>query len=257
MSIDIQNVRFSYGKRGPIVLNDISLKIEDGTISVLLGLNGCGKTTFIKALAGLLKTVSGRILYDDVPLSSLSVRECSRIVAYVPQKIFGIDDVVVSDYLTYGMVNTLRFYQSPDKADREKVAEMSRKLKVDHLLFKKMGEISGGERQIICLCASLLQNTRVLLLDEPTSALDLRNQNLVLSTLKGIATDENKTIILSSHNPNHALFLGSKVMLMDNGRIICYGDAHDVVTIGTLESVYGDDICLSRDLPYDEITFRG
>lgn len=256
MNIEIKNLIFSYGKHCPTVLDGISLKVESGCVNVLLGLNGCGKTTLIKALAGLLKTIKGDILYGGKSIREYNIREFSKIVAYVPQKIFGIDDVLVGDYLTYGMVNTLRFYQSPKEDDKEKVRLLSEKMKISHLLNKKVGEISGGERQIVSLCASLVQNTEILLLDEPTSALDLKNQNMVLSMLRNIADEKDKTIILSTHNPNNALFLNSNAALMHCGNIIRYGKAKEIIDVGTLREIYGGGICLSKDLPYDEISFK-
>ena len=119
-----------------------------------------------------------------------------------------------------------------------------------------MGKISGGERQIVTIATCILQNTPIILLDEPTSALDLTNQNMVLSVLKSYAVNEKKTIILSSHNPNHALFLNSNVALMKDGKILKYGTSKDIITIDTLKEVYGANICLSNELDYQEISFK-
>ena len=88
------------------------------------------------------------------------------------------------------------------------------------------------------------------------SALDLKNQNLVLSALKEIAVQEKKTIILSTHNPNHALFLGSHVVLIKDGMIVESGSASETVTVEKLRKVYGDSICLSSSLDYQEVSFR-
>ena len=254
MSIDIRNVSFSYDKKRKI-LDDISLFINDSTVNVLLGLNGCGKTTLIKAMAGLFRHYDGEILYDGEKLSSLSYRERSKIVAYVPQTFYGTDDVLVGDYLTFGTVNSFRFYELPKKEQLDKVYDISEKMHISTLLNKKLGEISGGERQTVCLCASLLQDSKVILLDEPTSVLDLKNQNLILTTLKNIAEQERRIIVLSSHNPNHALFLGGNVALMHHGKIIEYGNAQDIVCVSKLKQVYGENICLSEELNYKEISF--
>ena len=87
------------------------------------------------------------------------------------------------------------------------------------------------------------------------SALDLKNQNLVLSLLKIIA-EKGKTIILSSHNPNNALFLNSNVALMDKGKIVKYGLSKETIKLDVLKDIYGNKICYSKDLPYDEISFK-
>ena len=207
MYIDIKNLSFKYNKALDNTINNLSLSIEEGTIMVLLGLNGCGKTTLIKLLAGLLSYEEGQIEYNNVDLKSIKIKERSKIFSYVPQKTYIADDFYVKDYLTYGFVNTLRFYETPKKEQLDKVERISNELGISYLLNKKMGKISGGERQIVTIASCILQNTPVILLDEPTSALDLKNQNIVLSLLKKISK-EGKTIILSSHNPKHTIQKG-------------------------------------------------
>ena len=133
--------------------------------------------------------------------------------------------------------------------------KLSEQLGISNLLDKEMGKISGGERQIVTIASCILQDTPIILLDEPMSALDLKNQNLVLSLLKTIA-EKGKTIILSSHNPNNALFLNSNVALMDKGKIVKYGLSKETIKLDVLKDIYGNKICYSKDLPYDEISFK-
>ena len=102
----------------------------------------------------------------------------------------------------------------------------------------------------------MLQNSEVIVLDEPTSALDLNNQNMVLSTLKDIVKKENKTMILSTHNPNHALYLDSRVAVMKDGYIIEYGDCKDIIKVDKLKTIYGDNLCYSSELEYQEVSFK-
>lgn len=254
MKISIKNLSFKYSKNLKNVIDDLSLTIEEGSIMVLLGLNGCGKTTLIKLLAGLLPANSGTIEYDNEDIKNISIKERSKKFSYVPQKTYIADDFYVRDYLTYGFVNALKFYETPKQEQLDKVNKLSEELGIENLLDKKMGKISGGERQIVTIASCLLQDTPIILLDEPTSALDLKNQNIVLSLLKKIAS-QGKTIILSSHNPNHASFLESNVALMDNGKIVEVGSSKDLITVDILKSIYGDSICYSKELSYEEIAF--
>ena len=181
MKISIKNLSFRYSKNLKNVVDDLSLTIDEGSIMVLLGLNGCGKTTLIKLLAGLLPANSGTIEYDNEDIKNISIKERSKIFSYVPQKTYIADDFYVRDYLTYGFVNALKFYETPKQEQLDKVKELSEELGIENLLDKKMGKISGGERQIVTIASCLLQDTPIILLDEPTSALDLKNQNIVLS----------------------------------------------------------------------------
>lgn len=257
MNIKISNLSFKYNKKASNpVLNNINLNIKEGSVNVLLGLNGCGKTTLIKLLAGLEKPIEGNIYYNEQDLQKMKIRERAKVFSYVPQQASVTSDVPVRQYLSYGTTNTLAFYEHPGKEEMKLVEETAEKLNISHLLDKNLGEISGGELQIVLIACSLIQNTPIMLLDEPTSALDMKNQNLVLSILKDIAKEQNKTIILSSHNPNHALFLNSNVVLIHEGVIRDEGQAKDLITVEKLIPIYGDHVCVSKDLGYEEISFK-
>ena len=253
--ISINNLTFNYYKNSEKVINDISYSIESGKVYVLLGLNGCGKTTLIKLLAGLLEPSTGTIMYDNQSIKNIPIKDRSKLFSYVSQKSICNDDFYVKDYLTYGVVSTLKFYETPKKNHLLLVENVATRLGIFHLLDKKIGQLSGGEKQIVSIASAIIQDTPVILLDEPTSALDLKNQNIVLSLLNEIAKD-GKTIILSSHNPNHALFLNADVILMNHGKIEMSGTSFDVITIDSLKSVYGESLCFSEELPYKEISFK-
>lgn len=257
MKLEISNLSFKYDKKSPdYVLKNIDLSFRPGSVNVLLGLNGCGKTTLIKLLAGLLKPNSGTIKYDSEDLNNIKIKKRATIFAYVSQKSNVTADIPVRQYLSYGTTNTLAFYENPGKEEMEIVEKTAKRFNITKLLDKNLSELSGGELQIVLIACAIIQNTEILLLDEPTSALDMKNQNLVLSLLKDISKEENKTIILSSHNPNHALFLDANVVLMQNGAIYDEGYAKDLIKVDKLVSIYGDHVCVSKDLGYEEISFK-
>lgn len=253
--IQIKNLSFQYCKGSKKVLDDLSFEIQSGTVNVLLGLNGCGKTTLIKTMAGLIMPNTGEILYNGISLKKISIKDRSKVFSYVAQKSMNSDDFFVKDYLTYGFVNLLKFYELPKPDQLNMVKKISQKLKIEHLLDKKMGQLSGGERQIITIAVAIIQDTPIIILDEPTSALDLKNQNLVLSVLSEISK-EGKTIILSSHNPNHALFLNANVLLMNHGKIVRYGLSSEIINTEVLRDIYGESLCLSEELSYKEVSFK-
>ena len=254
-TIDVNGLKFGYNK-DRLVLDDINFSIESGSINILLGLNGSGKTTLIKLLAGLYEPACGEILVGERNLKSIPIRERSKILSYVAQASNLIDDFTVKDYLLFGKVNKMNFYQSPKQKDIENVEEYAEKFGITGFLPKKLGELSGGERQIISICAAVIQDTKIIILDEPTSALDIKNQHKGLSLLKEISLKEDKAIILSSHNPNHALYLDSNVFLLKDGKITDNGVAKDIITVENLEAIYGNNICLSKEQPYSEISFK-
>ena len=254
--IEVKNLSFKYNKNGKTVLDNLSFTTEKGTVNVLIGLNGSGKTTLIKTLAGLLENYSGEIVLDGKKLSEIKIQDRAKIMSYVAQRNNSVDDFLVREYLLFGRVNKLSFYSSPKKEDEDEMLKCAERFKITHLLDKKLGEISGGERQIVSICSAIIQDTDLVILDEPTSALDIKNQHTVLSIIKDIASECGKTFILSSHNPNHALFLDSNVILLQNGKTSVIGNAKEIIAKESLSEIYGDNLCYSKDLSYDEVSFK-
>lgn len=254
--IDVKELSFRYQRKGKLVLDKLNFSCGKGTVNVLIGLNGSGKTTLIKTIAGLLENYQGEVFIDGKKLKGLSIKERAKKMAYVSQRSNAVDDFPVLDYLLFGTVNKMNFYQSPKEEDKKRVLDYAKQFGITHLLDKKLGEISGGERQIVSICGAIVQDTDLVVLDEPTSTLDIKNQHAVLAIIKKIAREQGKTFILSSHNPNHALYLDSNVFLLKNGSILAQGQAEDIINVETLKSVYGEDICYSTELVYREISFK-
>ncbi len=248
-----ENLSFNYINGGRDVINNMSIDFEKNQIHVLIGLNGSGKTTLIKLLAGLYKSREGFIILDNRDIHEYSFLERSKYISYVAQGIDIGEDYLVEEYLSFGLMNTLKFYQAPDEENLQKIHEAAVKFKIDHFLDKKMNQLSGGERQIVSICRAYIQDTNIMILDEPTSALDIKNQGIVLKILKEVA-ESGKTIILSTHNPNHALYLKGKAILIDNGNIIKIGSAQEVVNKEVLKIVYGNNIEYSKNLEYKEVS---
>ena len=253
--IEISDLYFRYHTYSPLVIDGVNAQFDNGKMYVLVGLNGSGKTTLIKMLAGLYQQTSGTIRIDGQSLINIPIIERAKRIAYVPQNSGRYDDFSVLDYLLFGTVNQTKFYEKPSQETEQYVRGLSERLGVSHLLPKKLNEVSGGERQIISIVSAIAQKTQTILLDEPTSALDIRNQYKVLSVLKELSESEGKTIVFSTHNPNHALYLDAFVLLLHNGQIVEQGKADAIVNPDKLRLIYGDHICFSGDLPYREISF--
>ncbi len=254
-AIELENVTFSYGKGKRKVLDGVGLSCEPGSVNALIGLNGCGKTTLIKVMAGLEKPSAGTVRYYGRDLSELTFRERASVLAYVRQNYGSLSDYSVKDYLLFGTANKLDLFDVPGKGEKEAVREIVERFGITHLYDKKLGELSGGERQIVSVCSAMVQDSKVVLLDEPCSALDIVNQNKVLTILNSIAKDSEKTILFSTHNPNHALYTEANVFLLGSGKIIDSGPAEEIITPDRLKPIYGEGICYSKDQPYNEISF--
>ncbi len=256
MRIEVDSTSFSYGRGRPAVLKDVSVNFDEGEIHVLLGLNGCGKTTLIKTMVGFLRPQRGSIRYGETDLKTIPYHTRSKYVSYVPQGTPSIGDFQVDEYLCFGACNAVKFYSRPGEEILARAGEISEFLCLEPYLHKRMDELSGGQRQMVFIGAALMQDAETIILDEPTSALDLKNQMIVLRALSKIAS-QGKTIILTTHQPNHALFLDAKTYLMKGGRILQSGPAAAVIRTDNLKEVYGPNVCLSKELAYEEISFRG
>ncbi len=249
--LKIDGVSFSYGSKE--VISDMSLGFSQGITSIL-GLNGSGKSTLIKLMVGLLKAKSGMIYIDGKNINELAYSESAKLIAYVPQLGTSNVDIKVIDYLEYSYASTIKFLETPSKAHRQKAIKQLEMFGIAHLSNCNLGSLSGGERQMVAICSAVLQDTPIIVLDEPTSALDMKNQNLVLNELKKL---KDKTIILSTHNPNHCLHLGGNVCLIAEGCVANYGNVNDIIIPEVLSAVYGNNIVYSKDLiGVNEVAFK-
>ncbi|MBN4083824.1 ABC transporter ATP-binding protein [Mycoplasma sp. CSL10137] len=250
--IKIQNLSFKYNRMSNILTN-INLSFSKGKIYTVLGLNGSGKTTLIKLLAGINKPNSGKIFINNIDLSKIKIKERSKIFSYVPQVISIENEYTVLEYLRFSFVNKYKFYQEPSLEDDSKIRAILNEVNMSSFINTKINNLSGGQRQIIELCAAFLQDTEIIFLDEPTSALDLKNQQKVLSILKA-KKDLGKTIILSTHDPNHVLFLESEVIIVENGIVNQnnVGSYKEIIKVDKLKKIYGDNI---KSATKDNIVF--
>ncbi|MDR0313507.1 MAG: ABC transporter ATP-binding protein [Treponema sp.] len=254
--IEIQGLKFEYNKKGKPILAGIDHSFETGTINVILGLNGCGKTTLIKLLAGLMKPTDGSITLNGEGILSYNDYDRSKLIAYVPQFAMSRIAFSVEEYLSLSLTNQKKsIYWRPNEEDKLKVRDGAKRLGIDkNKLDRRVDELSGGERQIVMICGALLQKAEIIILDEPTAALDMKNQYAVLQFLKRCQKDEKKTVIFSCHDPNHALRLGGNTIALHEGKIFLKGESRKIIKAENLKEIYGDNICNSEDYKYNIIT---
>ena len=176
-------------------------------------------------------------------------------LSFVSQLSKDNNDFLVIDYLSFGLVNSLAFYNYPNEEQMVKIKEIAEAMGISNLLNKNMDNLSGGEKQMIKICSAIIQDTNIILLDEPLSALDIKNQNKVIKLLRNL-NEQGKTIIMTTHNPNICLYLNAKVVLLKDGTIINFGAANDIINPTNLRPIYGEDIVYVKDTKYYEVTFK-
>lgn len=232
--IKVKNLSFGYLKNR-LILDDISLEFEKGKIIALIGRNGSGKSTFIDCLLGV-NDYKGEIFVCDINIKELSDKEYARHVSFIPQSVQINIDYSIRDFISFGRNPYLKLGQTPSKKDFDLVTNNAKKCGIADLLDQDINKISGGERQLAFIARALTQETPIIIMDEPTSALDFGNQQKLFKTMKELAK-EGKTIIFTTHNPNHLVNLGCDIFAVKDKGILKLDELNDTA----IKEIYGEE----------------
>jgi iron complex transport system ATP-binding protein len=234
--LEVNGAEFRYGPH--VIWSGLDLVVQSGESICLLGPNGCGKTTLLNCVHGDLKLAAGTVRLDGDLLDSLNSVVIAKRVGYVFQEHSTPFPYTSLEVIRMGRAPHLGIFQSPAQADTALAESIMAEMGIAHLRDQRYTEISGGERQLVLIARTLCQQPRVILFDEPTSHLDFKNQALVLRTIKRLS-ERGMTIIMTSHFPNHAWMFSSRVIMMNQGKFVAEGPAHEVMTEENLSSTYG------------------
>lgn len=244
--LSARSVHFGYAAHA--VLRDVSLAVHEGEVFCLLGPNGSGKTSLLKIFLGLLRPRSGLVLAENRPLEVWSPKELARQVAYVPQLHRMAFAYRVLDVVLMGRMAHSGLFGRTRGEDEAAAREALERLDIGHLAAKSYAEISGGERQLTLIARALAQGAKTLVMDEPLNGLDYGNQLRVLERITHLAA-EGYAILKTTHFPDHALWMASKVALLRQGRIAACGPPDEVMTSRMLSELYQADIRLAPVSP--------
>lgn len=251
MEIEVQNLTFSYGKQP--ALREVSFSVQKGTLTAVLGANGAGKSTLFRCLLGFLTPQAGEIRLSGRPLSAYSRRETAEKIAYIPQSSEPIFNYTVIDTVLMGTTGTMNVLQRPAGA-QETAMQALQRLGIEALAQRGIGTISGGERQLALIARALVQNAEILIMDEPTANLDFGNQQRVLAQIRAL-TARGYTVLLSTHNPEHALRYAHRILALQGGHIAADGPTETALTPQLLQTLYGIQAILA-EVPTDRGTVR-
>lgn len=224
-----------------VLLEGVSLSIDEGAWMSIIGPNGAGKSTLLRALAGSVKP-RGMIEIFGQDLQKMSGRERARLVSWVPQTPTIPQGMNVLDYLLLGRTPHLSPLAVPSTSDVEIARRILAELDLSEMSARTVETLSGGERQRAVIGRALVQEAPILLLDEPTSALDLGHQQEVLRLLDRLRQDSQRTIITTMHDLTLAGQFADQLILLADGGIVAEGSAVDVLTEEHISTHYGAEV---------------
>jgi len=245
-ALAVDRVSFSYpapGRRRAAcaALTDVSLSVAQGSLTGLLGANGCGKTTLLKLLSGVDTPDSGRVSLAGRALTRIPRRELARQVAVVPQETQPAFDYTVTEMALMGRHPHLGRFELEGPADLAAVERALETTGVAHLADRLFSTLSGGEKQRVVIASALAQAGSVLLLDEPTASLDLAYQLEVASLLARLNREQRVTIVLATHDLNLAASICDSLVLLREGRVLAQGWTSEVLNASMVRDLYGID----------------
>jgi ABC-type cobalamin/Fe3+-siderophores transport system ATPase subunit len=248
VSLSVQNLSYSFGTRK--ILHDLTFSAAAGEVLGVAGPNGCGKTTLIKCIDRIFEP-EGIVQFAGKDIGALTTTEVARMIAYVPQALTVGMAMTVFETILLGRRPYIRW--SVNDADFERVNAVITDMGIQHLAFRKMTQISGGERQKVMIARAMVQDPELLLLDEPTSALDLRHQLEVMELVRKITRENQTCVLMAIHDLNLASRFCDRLMIMKEGRIFALGDPADLLNQELIQEVYEVEARITTESGYLQI----
>ena len=210
--LELKNIVKKYGNN--VILDDISLQIKKGEIVSILGPSGSGKTTLLNLILGITDISSGKIIYDGEDITNVPLEKRGFNIVFQDYALF--PNLTAYENIVYGLRN------KPGISTEQDVQDFIHLLGLEEHLNKRISQLSGGQKQRVALARTMVMKPKILLLDEPLSALDGVIKESIKSKIKEIAREFSLTTIIVTHDPEEALTLSDKVLIINDGEIAQY-----------------------------------
>lgn len=248
MSVSIRDLQVSLS--GRTILQGLSLDLPNGEVSGLIGPNGCGKTTLLRSIAGLLPLQGGHILWRDRSIADMKTSVRARQIAMLPQSAQAPEGMQVAALVARGRTPHLRPFTPMRKSDHDAVERAMRDVGINHLADRPVAALSGGQRQRVWIAMVLAQDTPLVLLDEPTTFLDLPHQIELLRLARRLSTDHDKTVVMVLHDLNFAARYCDRIAALKDGRLIADGTPKEVMTKDIIGQMFAMSCRIQSDPQY-------
>lgn len=217
--LELKNVKKSFDKN--VILKSVSLSINDGEIVSILGPSGSGKTTLLNIILGITEIDSGQLLLDGRDITKVPMEQRGFNIVFQDYALF--PNLNAYQNITYGLRN------KPGISSQEEVDDMIKLLGLEEHIDKRIQQLSGGQKQRVALARTMVMKPKILLLDEPLSALDGVIKESIKEKIKTIAKEFNLTTIIVTHDPEEALTLSDKVLIVNHGEISQFGKPEEII----------------------------
>lgn len=222
--LSIKDAGFFY-EEGKFLFRNLSFEIERGQILAILGLNGQGKSTLMSCMMGILDLKEGRL-------------STQAKFGFLPQSFSVAFDYSVQDIVAMGRVRNISLFSKPSKRDVQICLDALESLEISHLKNKRFNSLSGGQKQLVLFARAIASKSEILFLDEPASALDIKNQDRVLSLIVNLKQKSNASIVFTTHQPNHALAVADRTLILKDDLSYVYGLSAEVLNEENLNALY-------------------
>lgn len=221
------------------VAEDLTVAVPDGSFTVIIGPNACGKSTLLRALARLLRPARGTVLLDGADIHRRPARQVARTLGLLPQSATAPDGLTVAELVSRGRYPHQGLLRQWTREDERVVDQAMADTGVAELADRPVDELSGGQRQRVWIAIALAQQTPLLLLDEPTTYLDIAHQVEVLDLCARLHEEQGRTLVAVLHDLHQAARYATHLVAMRDGRVVAAGDPRRIVTTELVEEVFG------------------
>ena len=238
----VDSVAAGIGKK--TLLRGVSFTVKRGTMTAIVGINGVGKSTLLRALGGITKPHAGQVLVDAANVHTIKPRHRATLMTLVGQEESPPGDLTVAEMVALGRLPYLKSWQLGSSKEKDIIARSLATVGISDLADRPCDQLSGGQRRRALLARGFAQETDLVLLDEPTNHLDVHHQLHLL----GVLRDSGRTIIATIHDLDLAMSYFDQVVVLHQGGMLCAGHPQDVLIPDNLRKVF-DVQALIAQLP--------
>jgi iron complex transport system ATP-binding protein len=239
-AMEVRSLSFAYGKQK--VLRDVSLRMEEGEITTILGANGSGKSTLFALMTKQKETTKGQIFLRGKNVRNLSPKDFAKSVAIVMQSASANADFTVEELVSFGRTPYRKWMQKNTPEDQRLVEWAMEVTGILPYRQREIGQLSGGQRQRVWIAMALAQNTKILFLDEPTTYLDIRYQIEILNLIRQLNQEYGITIVMVLHEINQAIAYSHRVIGIKEGEVLFSGKPEEVICEETMVELYDTEL---------------